>query len=306
MKISQKIPVYFFYTKVQKSKKWPRTQIKGSYLSLNGEVRTKVIFTYVLGFVVFRDVLKVYPVSFSLFSRKTTRRNRARSHTGAWRGIKTKRVSNFLFQVRHISSDTGLSKSEQQLPSSSSTLSSSDSSGAWISSHFSIQVRTADLCMAPWKRQPRETRERLFHPEWVLKLDFYLCSPRFSAAGMVRMKNHEKSGWVHLIWNPGQFLTAGCGETPGRARTFISDQSKEVSQDRERRRKLHRCIQTAIDSARRDWSSARRDWRLFFQTFRPSLSSLGRFRRMNPRWKAWNPSKTTAPFLFPCRQGNER
>ena len=95
--------------------------------------------------------------------------------------------------------------------------------------------------------------------------------PRFSAAGMVRTKNHEKSGWVHLIWNPGQVLTAGCGETPGRARTFISDQSKQVSQDRERRRKLHRCIQTAIDSARRDWSSARRDWRLFFQTFRPSF-----------------------------------
>ena len=96
-------------------------------------------------------------------------------------------------------------------------------------------------------------------------------SPRFSAAGMVRMKNHEKSGWVHLIWNPGQVLIAGCGETPGRARTFISDQSKEVSQDRERRRKLHRCIQTAIDSARRDWSSARRDWRIFFQTFQPSF-----------------------------------
>ena len=85
------------------------------------------------------------------------------------------------------------------------------------------------------------------------------------------MKNHEKSGWVHLIWNPGQVLTAGCGETPGRARTFISDQSKEVSQDRERRRKLHRCIQTAIDSARRDWSSTRRNWRLFFQTFQPSF-----------------------------------
>ena len=95
--------------------------------------------------------------------------------------------------------------------------------------------------------------------------------PRFSAAGMVRMKNHEKTGWVHLIWYPGQVLTAGCGETPGRARTFISDQLKEVSQDRRRRRKLHRCIQTAIDSARRDWSSARRDWRLFFQTFQPSF-----------------------------------
>ena len=88
---------------------------------------------------------------------------------------------------------------------------------------------------------------------------------------MVRKKNHEKSGWVHLIWNPGQVLTAGWGETPWRARTFISDQSKEVSQDRERRRKLHRCIQTPIDSARRDWSSARRDWRLFFQTFQPSF-----------------------------------
>ena len=24
-------------------------------------------------------------------------------------------------------------------------------------------------------------------------------TPRFSAAGMVRMKNHEKSGWVHWI-----------------------------------------------------------------------------------------------------------
>ena len=88
---------------------------------------------------------------------------------------------------------------------------------------------------------------------------------------MVHMKNHEKSCWVHLIWNPGQVLTVGCGETPGRARTFISDQSKEVSQDRERRRKLHRCIQTTIDSARRDWSSARRDWRLVFQTFQPSF-----------------------------------
>ena len=48
-------------------------------------------------------------------------------------------------------------------------------------------------------------------------------------------------------------------------------EGKEVSQDRERRGKLHRCIQTAIDSARRDWSSARRDWRLFFQTFQPSF-----------------------------------
>ena len=31
--------------------------------------------------------------------------------------------------------------------------------------------------------------------------------------------------------------------------------------------------------------------------FTLASSSLGRFRRMNPRWKAWNPSKATAPFL---------
>ena len=40
--------------------------------------------------------------------------------------------------------------------------------------------------------------------------------------------------------------------------------------------------------------------------FNLASSSLGRFRRMNPRWKAWNPSKATAPFLLSCRQRNER
>ena len=72
------------------------------------------------------------------------------------------------------SSDTCLSKSEQQLPSSSSTLSSSDSSGAWISSHFRIQVGSADECVAPGRRQPRETRwtfdRRLSSPETNLKV----------------------------------------------------------------------------------------------------------------------------------------
>ena len=73
-----------------------------------------------------------------------------------------------------ISSDTSLSKSEQQLPSSSPTLSSSDSSGAWIFSHFRIQVRSADECVAPGRRQFRETRwtsdGRLSSPETNLKI----------------------------------------------------------------------------------------------------------------------------------------
>ena len=57
---------------------------------LKGEVRRKMNFIYVLGFVVLRDVVKVSPVSSPLFVRKTTGRNRARSHSGGWRGLKTK------------------------------------------------------------------------------------------------------------------------------------------------------------------------------------------------------------------------
>ena len=50
---------------------------------LKGEVRRKMNFTYVLGFVLLRDVVKIFPVSSSSVARKTTRRNRARSHSGA-------------------------------------------------------------------------------------------------------------------------------------------------------------------------------------------------------------------------------
>ena len=57
---------------------------------IKGEVRRKMSFTYVLGFVVLRDAVKVVLVSSSSFARKKTGRNRARSHSGAWRGLKTK------------------------------------------------------------------------------------------------------------------------------------------------------------------------------------------------------------------------
>ena len=131
-------------------------------------------FIYVLGFVVLRDVVKVFPVSSSSFARKTTGRNRARSHSGAWRGLKTKwdlklSLPSPTYLIRYCSS-----KSEQQLPSSSSTLSSSDRSGAWIFSHFRIQVGSADECVAPGRHQPRETRwtsdGRLSSPETNLKV----------------------------------------------------------------------------------------------------------------------------------------
>ena len=50
---------------------------------VKGEVRRKMNFTYVLGFVVLRDVVKVFLVSSPSFARKMTGRNRARSHSGA-------------------------------------------------------------------------------------------------------------------------------------------------------------------------------------------------------------------------------
>ena len=131
-------------------------------------------FTCVLGFVVLRDVVKIFPVSSCSFVRKTTGRNRAWSHSGAWRGLKTKwelklSLPSPAYLIRYL-----LSKSEQQLPSSSSMLSSSDSSGAWISNHFRIQVRSADECVAPGRCQPRETHwisdGRLSSPETNLEV----------------------------------------------------------------------------------------------------------------------------------------
>ena len=57
---------------------------------VKGEVRRKMNFIYVLGFVVLRDVVKVFPISSSSFARKTTGRNQARRHSGAWRSRRTK------------------------------------------------------------------------------------------------------------------------------------------------------------------------------------------------------------------------
>ena len=49
---------------------------------------------------------------------------------------------------------------------------------------------------------------------------------------------------VLLISNPGQVLTAGCEETPEKARLFILDHSKEVSQEREQEREIALLLET--------------------------------------------------------------
>ena len=61
----------------------------GVNLALKGKFGGKCI-SHVLGFVVLRDVVKVFPVSSPSFARKITRKNRARSHSGARRGLMTK------------------------------------------------------------------------------------------------------------------------------------------------------------------------------------------------------------------------
>ena len=133
-----------------------------------------------------------------------------------------------------------------------------------------------------------------------------LITAILSCRYMVCMKNHEKSGWVHLIWNQGQVLTAGCGETQERARTFISDQSKEVSRDRERRRNSIAAYKPQLTPPAGTEAPPAGTEGFSSKLFNLASSSLGRFRRVNGRWKPWNLSKATAPFLFPCSQGNKR
>ena len=144
---------------------------------LKREFRRKMNFTHGFGFVVLidRDIVK----SFRWFLLRFRERRPGRIEHEVTRGqdvVLRRKGSqiNCLFRVRHISSDTCLSKSDQKLPSSSSTLSSSDSSGAWISSHFRIEVRSADECVAPGRRQPGDIHwtsdGRFSSPETNLKV----------------------------------------------------------------------------------------------------------------------------------------
>ena len=52
---------------------------------LKGEARRKMNLTYVLGFVVLRDVVKVFPVSSSPFAKKTTQESSTKSLGGSTR-----------------------------------------------------------------------------------------------------------------------------------------------------------------------------------------------------------------------------
>ena len=67
------------------------------YHCVKGEVRRKMNFTYVLGFVVLRDVVKVFPVSSSSFARKTTGRNRALKSLGGMTRPKDEMGSQIVF-----------------------------------------------------------------------------------------------------------------------------------------------------------------------------------------------------------------
>ena len=136
--------------------------------------------TYVLGFVMLRGVVKIFLISSSSFARKTTGRNRARSHSGHDAPWRRNGISNCLFRVRQISSDTCLSESEQQLSSSSSTLSSSDVPEPEFQVIFGYKW---DPLTSAW-RQGGASPERLAElpkgvsplQKRIWKWDFYHCS----------------------------------------------------------------------------------------------------------------------------------
>ena len=83
----------------KKTNDWYRDIDHGNYLnvfnwcpyllSFKGKFGGKWI-SHVFGFVVLRDVVKVFPVSSPSFARRTTQKNRARSYSGARCGLVTK------------------------------------------------------------------------------------------------------------------------------------------------------------------------------------------------------------------------
>ena len=134
----------------------------------------KMNFTYLLGFVVLRDVVKVFPVSSSSFARTTPGRNRAWSHSGAWRGLKTKwdlklslpSPTSHPILVYLSQNNNSLAQARRFPPL------------AALEPEFSVVFGSKwDLltrCVAPGRRQSRETRwtsdGRLSSPETNLKV----------------------------------------------------------------------------------------------------------------------------------------
>ena len=131
-------------------------------------------------------------------------------------------------------------------------------------------------------------------------------SPRFSAAGMVRMKNHKKKGWSTWFEIQAKSSLLGAEKLQGEhelsfrtsRRRFPRTEKDDETSIAAYKLQLTPPAGTEAPPAGTEGFSSK--------LFNLASSSLGGFRQMNPRWKAWNPSNTTAPFLFPCRQGNEQ
>ena len=137
-------------------------------------------FIYVLGFVVLRDVVKVFPVSSPSFARKMTGRNRARSHSGAWRGLKTKwdlklSLPSPIYLIRYLFIEVGTTTPKLKL----------DAFQLWqlwslIFSLFRIQVGSADECVASGGASPERLAELPMGvsplQKRIWKWDFYHCS----------------------------------------------------------------------------------------------------------------------------------
>ena len=119
-----------------------------------------------------------------------------------------------------------------------------------------------------------------------------LHTPRFSAAGMFRMKNRG-STWFEiqakssLLGAEELQLEHELSFRTSRRRFPMTENDDESSFAAYK-------LQLTPPAGTEGFSSKR---------FNFASPSLGRFRRMNPRWKAWNPSKTAAPFCSRVAKG---
>ena len=160
-----------------------RGRLAGTEARLKGEVRRKMNFTYVLGFVVLRDVVKVFPVSSSSFARKKTYLEESSTKSlGGMTRPKDEMGSQLslpspTYLIRYL-----FIKVRTTTPKLKLDASGSDSSGAWISSDFGSKW---DPLTSAW-RQGGASPERLAElstgvsplQKRIWKWDFYHCSSR--------------------------------------------------------------------------------------------------------------------------------
>ena len=141
---------------------------------LKGEVRRIMNFTYVLGFVVLRDVVKVLSGQFFFVCEKDDHEESSTKSIGGMTRPKDEMGSQIVSSESDISHPILVYVSRNNNSQAQAQRFPALTAPEPEFSHFRIQVRSADECVAPGRHQPRETRwtsdGRLSSPETNLKV----------------------------------------------------------------------------------------------------------------------------------------